>query len=233
MTSPSFQKRAAEVGNLLSTRPLVRAINFHNTPRTRAGEYERQVEQYARRFSPVREDDLDRYLQTGRWGQTKPGLIVALYEGYRNHYDVMVPILERHGFVAWFFVITGFVNAPVPGQVAFGREHDITPIPDEYPDGRIALTWEELRRLDGRHVIASHARSHTRLSSLDAVAMESEVIGSQRDFEHHLGHRVRAFVSYAGPAYGEFAPADRLMDQAGYQFVFSNLRIQRLRAWDE
>ncbi|MBN8248687.1 MAG: polysaccharide deacetylase family protein [Verrucomicrobia bacterium] len=229
MNPRSFQERAAEVGNLLATRPLVRTVNFHNTPRARASEYERQVAQFARQFSPVGEDDLDRYLQTGHWHRPKPGLIVALYEGYRNHYDVMVPILERHGLVAWFFVITGFVNAPVSGQWAFAEQHDITPIPEEYPDGRIALSWQELRALDGRHVLASHARTHTRLSSLDAAAMEGEVIGSQQDFEAGLGRPVRSFVSYAGPAYGEFAPADRLVDRAGYQFVFSNYRIQRLR----
>ena len=48
-------------------------------------------------------------------------------------------------------------------------------------------------------------------------------------FGKHLGHPVRAFASLTGPAYGENAETDRLVDAAGYQFVFSNFRIQRIR----
>lgn len=231
MTPVTFAERAAEVGELLATRPLIRTINFHNTPRTRISEIERQLDRCRRHFAPVNEDDLDVYLRTGSWHQRQPGLIVALYEGYRNHYDVMAPLLERYGFTGWYFVITGFVGAPVPGQLAFAAQHDISTVSGEYPDGRYALSWTELRELDRRHVIASHARSHTPLNSLDAAAIESEVAGSQQDFVRHLGHPVRSFVSYSGPAHGEFALADRWVEAAGYQFVFSNFRIQRLRAW--
>ena len=48
-------------------------------------------------------------------------------------------------------------------------------------------------------------------------------------FQENLGHPVRTFVSYGGPAYGAHAATDALITKAGYQFVFSNLRIQRLR----
>ncbi len=231
MTPSTFTERAANVGKLLATRPLIRAVNFHNTPRTRAAEYDRQLEHYSRHFAPVDEDDLDAYLSTGRWHKPKPGLIVTLYEGYRNHYDVFLPLLERHGLIGWFFVITGFIKSPAAEQVAFAAQHDITTVPNEYADGRHALSWSELREVDRAHVIASHARSHTRLSSLDPAALEGEVLGSQRDFQQYLGHPVRTFVSYSGPAYGEFVAADRLVDAAGYQFIISNFQIQRLRPW--
>ena len=231
MTLSTFADRAASVGKLLATRPLIRAVNFHLTPRTRAAEYERQLEHYSRHFAPVNEDDLDEYLSTGRWNKPKPGVIVALYEGYRNHYDVLLPMLERFQLVGWFFVITGFIKSPVAEQSAFAAEHDISTVPNEYADGRHALSWSELREIDRNHVVASHARSHTPLSSLDAVALEAEVVGSQQDLQRNLGHPVRTFVSYSGPSYGEFAPADRMVEAAGYQFVVSNFQIQRLRSW--
>jgi peptidoglycan/xylan/chitin deacetylase (PgdA/CDA1 family) len=230
MTPASFHQRVADVSQLMATRPLIRAINFHATPRIRASEYEQQLEHFSRHFTSVDEDDLDAYLTTGRWHKSNPGLIVALYEGYRDHYDVFLPLLDRYRFVGWFFVITEFVKARPADQREFAARHDITVVPDEYPDGRIALNWAELREVDGRHVVASHARSHTQLSTLDPAAIESEVAGSQGDFERFLGHPVRTFVSYAGPAYGEHVAADRMIDKAGYQFVFSNFQIQRLRS---
>ncbi len=132
--------------------------------------------------------------------------------------------------IGWFFIITGFLNAPIADQRTFAEHHDIDMETHEYPDGRYALTWEEVRQLDKRHVIASHARSHTQLSKLDAATVEREVVGSQEDFEKYLGHKVRAFASLTGPPYGQDATTDRLIQAAGYDFVFSNFSIQRLHS---
>jgi hypothetical protein len=68
------------------------------------------------------------------------------------------------------------------------------------------------------------------VATLDAAGREGEIVGSQRDLQEQLGHPVRSFVSYGGPVYGAHPDTDRLIDSAGYQFVFSNLKIQRLRA---
>ena len=231
-TPPTFRERAASVEKLLAADPLIRTVNFHNTSRAQADKYERQLAQYSQFFSSVNEAELDNYLTTGRWQKAKPGLIVAVYEGYRNGFDVLAPLLERYGFVGWFFIITGFLNSAVKDQVTFAGGHRIHMETREYPDDRYALTWDEVRKLDARHVIASHARSHTQLSSLDPAIAEREVVGSQEDFQKELGHKVRAFVSLTGPPYGENAATDRLVEAAGYDFVFSNFSIQRLHRED-
>lgn len=227
--SPKFQSSARAFERLLVTGPVIRAVNFHSTPRSRESEYAKQIELLGRSFSSVNEDDLDLYLSTGQWHKPKPGVIVAIYEGYRNGYEVLLPMLERHGLIGWFFVITGFIAASTSGQLAFAAEHDIGMSTREYVDGRYAMTWEELRGIDRRHVVACHTRSHIPLAPLVAAARESEVLGAQTDLAEHLGHPVRSFASYGGPAYGEYPPTDRLIDHAKFQFVFSNLKIQRLR----
>ena len=153
---------------------------------------------------------------------------MAVYEGYRNGYDVLVPLLERHGLVGWFFIITDFVKSTVSDQLPYALSHRIGMRTREYADERYAMTWEELRKLDGKHVIASHARSHTELSTLDAATLEREVMGAQEDFKEHLGHKVRAFSSLRGPASGDFPATDKMVAAAGYDFVFSNYRIQRV-----
>jgi peptidoglycan/xylan/chitin deacetylase (PgdA/CDA1 family) len=126
-------------------------------------------------------------------------------------------------------VVSGYAGCPVPDQLAFGGAHTLATIPDEYPDGRYALSWEELRDLDrAGHVIASHTRSHSRVSIADSAALEAEIVGSQEDFVRGLGRPVRAFAWLMGAAYGENPVADTLVDRAGYEFLFSNFRIQRL-----
>ena len=229
-SAPTFTELAYTLAEEFATHPLIRAVNFHNTPRAQADQYERQIAQYSQYFSSVNEDELETYLTTGEWHKEKPGLIVSVFEGYRNSYDVLVPLLEKHGFVAWFFMITGFINTPVANQRDFAEHHDIDMLTHEYLDGRYALTWDELRQLDKKHVIASHTRSHTLLSQLDPAVQRQEVIGAQEDFKKNLGHPVRAFVSLTGPAYAENQAIDELIDAAGYGLVFSNFRVQRIRA---
>lgn len=232
MSTPRpFVKAAAEYADWLDRRPLIRAVNFHNTPGSLAAPFERQLAGYARDFASVNEDELDLYLATGVWSKPKPGLIVAVYEGYRNGFDVLLPMLDRYGLVGWFFVITDFVKTPPPRQFEFAAGHDIDMSTREYEgDGRYAMTWDELRTVGGRHVVASHTRTHVSLASLGPEARESEVLGAQHDLQEHLGRPARAFASLGGPAYGADPATDRLIDLAGYQFVFSNLRIQRLRS---
>jgi peptidoglycan/xylan/chitin deacetylase (PgdA/CDA1 family) len=205
------------------------AVNFHNTPRSRAADYDRELGQLARWFEPATEDGLATFLSTGRWPHRRPGVVVALYNGYRNNWDVFRPLLEKHGLRGWFFVASGYVDCPVPDQLAFGAAHTLATIPDEYPDGRYALSWDEVRALaaDG-HVIASHTRSHSRVSDGDPAALEAEIVGSQEDFRRGLGRPVRAFAWLMGAPYGESSVADRLVDRAGYEFLFSNFRVQRL-----
>lgn len=231
MSNPGdFERAAAQFADRVEQGPVIRAVNFHNTPRARASRIEAQLERYARDFTSVNEDELDAYLATGLWPKAKPGLVIAVYEGYRNGFDVMLPLLERHGLVGWFFIITDFVKTPPGRQFEFAAGHDIDMTTREYErDGRYAMTWEELRIVARRHVVASHTRTHVSLASLGPAARESEVLGAQRDLQEHLGRPARAFASLGGPAYGMDPATDRLIDQAGYQFVFSNLRIQRLR----
>ena len=208
----------------------IMAINYHNTPAYRARDYDRELERLAAWFAPTSENDLAAFLETGVWPHDKPGIVIALYNGYRNNYDVFRPLLEKHGLIGWFFVVSGYVGCPPKDQRAFAAARNLTTIPDEYAAGRSALSWGELRDLDARHVVASHTRNHTRVSVDDRSALETEIIGSQEDFAANLGHPVRAFAWLFGGAYGESPLADACVDRAGYEFLFSNLKVQRLKA---
>lgn len=209
-----------------------RVVNYHNTPAHRASQYDRELAALAERYAPTREDDLAAYFDTGRWPSARsdgrPGIVIALYNGYRNNLDVFRPLLEKHGLVGWFFAVTGYASCPPDEQAGFAAARNLATIPGEYADGRHALDWAELRALDGPHVVASHTRSHARIDPADAAGQEREIVGAQQDFVRELGHPVRSFAWLLSGTYGQAAVTDACLDQAGYEFLFSDFRIQRL-----
>lgn len=230
MSTPAYLARANDQEALFRNRPLIRVVNYHNTPRSRAGQMERELQQYSRAFTSVSEDDLRGYVQTGQWNKSKPGMIPVLYEGYRNGYDVIAPLLEKYGFIGWFFIITEFIKGPVTDQASYAKSHHIGMQTREYPEGRYALSWQEIRELSKKHVIASHARNHAELSAMPEEARRAEIFGSQEDFQKNLGRPVLAFASLRGPAQNEHPEVDtaKLVVEAGFEFVFSNYEIQRV-----
>lgn len=206
----------------------ISAINYHNTPAYRAADFDRELEMIAERFAPTGEDELTEFFRTGRWPHRKPGVILAMYNGYRNNFDVFRPLLEKHGLIGWFFVPSGYASCPPEQQAAFAAAHTLKTIPHEYADGRTAMNWDELRAIDGRHVVASHTRNHVRIQIDDAAGMESEIVGAQEDFRANLGHPVRSFAWLLSGTYGQSPVTDACLDRAGYEFLFSNFKVQRL-----
>lgn len=211
------------------TAPTLRVVNYHLTPASRADQYDREFGALAAKYSAVREDDLAIYLSTGVWPMDRPGVLPVFYNGYRNNYDVARPLLENHGLVGWFMAVTAYSSCPADQQETFAQTHTLATAPGEYDDGRSALSWEELRDLDGPHVVASHTRNHSRVGLDNPVIAESEIVGAQEDFIRELGHPVRAFAWLHGGRYGHDVMADAMVDRAGYDFLFSNFAVQKLR----
>ena len=150
---PSFSEAVATLAQAFATNPVIRAVNFHSAAKAQVDHYEHQLAKYSESFSSVSESDLEHYLATGEWTKPKPGLIVSVFEGYRNSFDVLAPMLEKYGFIGWFWVITSFINSPIPDQLSFAEHHDIDMLTHDYPDGRYAMTWDEIRQLDKKHEI--------------------------------------------------------------------------------
>ena len=212
------------------TRPWLRVVNYHVTAASRAGALDRELAALAAHYAPVRENDLAEYLTTRRWPMHRPGVLPVFYNGYRDNFDVARPLLDKHGLTGWFMAVTGFTSCPTQDQARFAALHNLTTLPGEYQDGRVALSWDELRQLDKIHVVASHTRSHTRASATDAALLDAEIVGAQSDFIRHLGHPVRSCAWLLGGRYGENAVADAALSRAGHEFLFSNFAVQRLAA---
>lgn len=220
---------AAAFGGLAAG-PLVRTINFHNTSPAQSDVIERQLRVAGARLRSVDEEDLVSLVSGGVWDGRKPPLIPVFYEGYRNNYDVALPLLERLGLRGWFFIPTAFIDAPVHEQHAFARLHYIGLTQDDHPGDRCAMSWDELREVAARgHVVACHTATHCAISDVRTPEdVERELVGSRRRLEQELGREVRSLAWLSGAPYGENERADAAVREAGYRLVFSNTKIQRI-----
>jgi peptidoglycan/xylan/chitin deacetylase (PgdA/CDA1 family) len=197
----------------------IRAVNYHDVPPSLSTAFEKQLEFYSRHFVPVTMDDLRR-LATGEWSHDKPGIVLSFDDGLRSHANVCAPLLEKHGFVGWFMVPVGFVETPASEQAEFARQHSIH-ARDEWGDGRVAMSWDELRELDRRHVIGCHSKDHRRLGdTLSDAELDDEIPEAKRQLEKGLGHEVEVFAWVGGEEASYSRRAAERIRAAGFRFSF-------------
>jgi hypothetical protein len=210
--------------------PFLRAVNFHNTPRARRGVYERQILDLGERFAAVDEAGIHALLSGETPSRAAPGVLPVFYEGYRNNYEVALPLLERAGLRGWFFVVTGFVDAPVEDQYAFGRAHHIGLAEDNRPGERCAMTWDELRDVVARgHVAAAHTATHCAVYSVRTPEdVRRELVEPRERLESELEVEVRTLAWLLGAPYGTHPWAEVAAREAGYRLLFSNTKVQRM-----
>lgn len=71
-------------------------------------EFDAQMDHVRRHFDVVTADDLDEVTRRPRGRH----VMVTFDDGYRDNYDVALPILCSHGVRATFFIATGFIDTP-------------------------------------------------------------------------------------------------------------------------
>lgn len=207
----------------------VRVVNYHSTPNANLPILERELADYADAFAPVSLVDLDALFETGEWHKDKPGLLPVFYEGYRNSAAVAAPVCDRLGLTAWFPVATQFLSTSVEHQEAFARAHWIYLVDEDLRGERIAMTWDELKKLSERHVVFPHTASHEGFDTiLDADDIQREVVEPKVQMDAVTGQSAPAFAWLHGSAYGRSAMHDEALVAAGYTYLFSNTMIQRL-----
>ena len=213
---------------------FVRVINYHNTIARHRAALRAQLQQAAAQFAPVSESEMMALIAGAPWTKDRPPIIPVFYEGYRNNYDVALPLLEELGLIGWFVVPSAFLDTPVAEQRAMAERYDIglQDEDDQPADGRFALTWDELRDIADRgHVVACHTAHHRGTADiLTPDDVEVELVGSRARLQEQLGREVRALAFLWGSPWGEAPAVDAAVVDAGYELVISNLKWQRLPA---
>ena len=195
-------------------------LNYHATPENESSVLEQQLVFYNKYFSSVNLSDLNQFFENKKWHKDKPGLILSFDDGLRSNFDVAAPLLEKYGFTAWFFIPTDFLDTSTDEQITFANNHSIC-ARNIYKDGRIAMTWDEIQKLDKNHVIGCHTKSHHRMiASTPKIQIHQEIIVSKMILEDKLGHAIDAFCWVGGEEFSYSAQGAKAIREAKYKYSF-------------
>jgi peptidoglycan/xylan/chitin deacetylase (PgdA/CDA1 family) len=124
-------------------------------------------------------------------------------DGYADNHAEALPVLERLGFPAAFFVVTGAVGTTSTiDRYARCCRHDRM------------LDWSEVRDLRDRgHAIGAHGRSHRELASMAPEEVLREAEGCALDIEERVGERPRLFCYPRGST---SATVRRIVGECGF-----------------
>lgn len=206
--------------SLLFRKRYIRTVNYHETPNGDGETLDAQFGWYAKHFCGVNEEDLRAFLTEGRWDKKKPGLIISFDDGLRSNFTVARPLLEKHEFTGWFFVPPGFTDCPAEQQKEYAKKHLIHSC-ERFDDGRIAMSWEEVRELTAGHVVGCHTLQHTRMvSSLSKEDLDREIVTAKQQLESGMGRSCSTFCWVGGEEASYRDGVTPMLKANGYEFSF-------------
>jgi murein biosynthesis integral membrane protein MurJ len=208
-----LRRTAARAFRLRAGRePGLRVLTYHRVndahPRDRLSVHPRafaeQMEVLARSGRPV--IPLAEALSALRGAVPLPDGAVSLTfdDGFEDNATEALPLLDRFGLKATFFIVTGCVGSSATLERYGGccaADH--------------VLDWDEVRELLARgHAIGGHGRTHRELATLPLAEVRAEVDGCRRDIEGQTGQRARLFCYPRG---SENAAVRRIVAEAGFE----------------
>lgn len=153
-------------------------------------------------FADLAENGFIHRLQYG-----KKYLMITVDDGYQDNLTRMLPLLEKYGYKAVVYVVTG------EGYNRWDVEQASN------PDTRVDLmNGEQLKALvaSGHVEIGGHTLTHPRLSKLAPEQQAHEIQENKRQLETLLGHPL---LSFAYP-YGDMDESAKAQAMAaGYRFA--------------
>lgn len=142
-------------------------------------------------YTSISLHDLALALEIG-WPLPPKPIILTFDDGYRDAYTEALPLLQRYGFTATFFLITA-------------------PIDQDHPE---YLTWDQVREMAQAGMsIEAHGYTHMDLRGKPVDYIIWQVLGSKEAIESRTGKTVR-FFCYPSGQYDE--PVVRVLRSAHY-----------------
>ena len=145
--------------------------------------FERQIRWLAQQgYQGIRAIDWLRWRAGGRELPDKP-VIITFDDGYEDLAEHAFPVLQRYGFSAAVFVVTGHLG----GSNAWDEADGCGTLP--------LLSAKQIADWAAKGIeFGSHTRTHPDLRKLPAQELEAEIAGSKSELEHVLGGSVKAFA---------------------------------------
>lgn len=132
-------------------------------------------------YQVLRMDDALRCLR-GELPIPSRAVVLTFDDAYENFYEYAFPVLQKHGFPALVYAISGLLGQPAAWLAADG--HATPPLMDA----------ARLRQLRSAGIdIGSHSVSHVRLAGQSAERIRAEATRSKTELEQALGEPVDHF----------------------------------------
>jgi peptidoglycan/xylan/chitin deacetylase (PgdA/CDA1 family) len=170
----------------------------HETPAAMAGQFRKQLEWAAKRFSIV---DLDGFAKLWEAPEAsrngKPPLLFTFDDGRESNYLLAAPLLEEFGARGLFFIVPEFVDVPQERALEYyrSRVNPNSKAGDEVWEDWKPMNARQIAELAARgHAIGNHTLSHARLPGLTEQELEREIGDSARKISHWTGKAVDAFA---------------------------------------
>ncbi len=140
-------------------------------------------------------------------------VVISFDDGYEDIYSNAFPILQKYGFSAFIFVITGFVGKYNSWDYNVGRR-------------RKHLSWKQIKEMSNHGFgFGSHTVNHPDLTKIEPACggVEYELEKSKEVLEDKLGKET-SFLSYPFGRYNRFVQeeAQRLGYKRAYTLCSKN-----------
>lgn len=212
-----------------------RTLHYHNTPSFYGKLYEKQLKYIAEHYVSLNLKNLSLKLQRDTFEHPdKKSILIGLFDGYRNNYEVLYPMLGRYGLTAWYLLVSDFLNTPVKEQEKMLEPYHMQYIVGEYEDGRYAMSWEEAREVSRKHVIVNHSSTHYFITSdTDEKRVCYEIDHAHGMIEKNTGTRPIVFSALGGADFYTNPTVSKKLREKGYQYMIGycleNIAIQDKR----
>lgn len=122
---------------------------------------------HSKQYNPLTLDELYSYITAKKPLPPKP-VVITFDDGYRDTYDVALPILKKYGFRSTMFIPAGDVG--------------------KY------LTWQQLREMKAAGMdIGSHSYTHRELDGLSREVQAAEITKAKELLDRELNQDTRWF----------------------------------------
>ena len=158
---------------------------------------------------------LEPYLRGEKTGKV---VGITLDDGYVNNLENALPVLQRNGFSATCYIVSGQLG----GSNVWDHGKGVPP--QRLMDAAQLKAW-----VAGGQEVGAHTRSHVDLLQADDATAVEEIAGCRRDLEQELGVPVRHFCYPYGFHRPEHA---RMVRDAGYVTATTTQRARTQSADD-
>jgi peptidoglycan/xylan/chitin deacetylase (PgdA/CDA1 family) len=154
--------------------------------------------------------DVDEWASAAALDQALPGrgVILTFDDGFVDFGEEAVPLLQKHGFRAELFVVSGHVGATDSWDTAWERREPL-------------MDWQALADLPADVVrIGSHTVGHAPLTAVSSQDVVRELTESRITLEDRLGRRVTTIAYPFGLNDGA---VQRLAGAVGYEVGYTTM----------